>query len=136
MDKNKFVIFLLPIILCSLIFGGIYLYLAFVPRCSTTCVPELAYTSHSQPNNSTNHFSINVKNFGLAEAVIRNITAFRFTNSSDTYYSIKAFGNGTEISFPFAIGPLNEVNITLELDWYFTVGSQYVFTLEYGYGKS
>ncbi len=134
MDKKGVLVILISIIFVGLTLGVGLTYFLNVP--CRTCNPELNYTSYSHPNNSTNHFSINVINYGVGDAVIRNITAFRFTNSSDTYYSIKAFGNGTEISFPFTIEPEIEVNITLELNWHFTVGSQYIFTLEYDYGKS
>ena len=134
MDKRGVLVIIISIIFVGLTLGGGLTYFLYVPRCP--CNPELNYTSYSHPNNSTNHFSINVINYGAVDAVIRNITAFRFTNSSDTYYSIKAFCNGTEISFPFTIEQENEVNITLELNWHFTVGSQYIFTLEYDYGKS
>ena len=135
MDKRNKIILTTTVIVCSALIVSISLvYFLAEPR--STCCSHLTYTSYSQPNNSTNHFSINVINYGAVDSVIRNITAFRFTNSSDTYYSIKAFGNGTEISFPFAIEQENEVNITLELNWHFTVGSQYIFTLEYDYGKS
>jgi len=64
------------------------------------------------------------------------MTSFWFTNTSNVYYPLTAYNNLTEISFPFTIEPEIEVNITLDLNWHFTVGSQYIFTLEYDNGKS
>ena len=29
-----------------------------------------------------------------------------------------------------------EINLTFVLDWYFTIGSLYTFTLEYNFGKT
>jgi hypothetical protein len=133
MEKDRKIILTISIVCAVIIISFALPYFLVKPR--YTCCMDFFFTSYSHPNNSTKHFSFKIFSTGAFKATMANLSAFRFTNASDTYYPIKAFANGTEISFPLIIQQEMEVNITLELDWHFTIGSQYTFTLEYDYGK-
>jgi len=64
------------------------------------------------------------------------MTSIWFKNSTNTYYPSNVKGNGMEVSFPLIIEPEVEINITLELDWYFTIGTEYYLYIEYDLGRT
>ncbi|MHA1123312.1 MAG: hypothetical protein ACTSPC_11005 [Candidatus Heimdallarchaeota archaeon] len=134
MDKRGVLVILISIIFVGLILGVGLTYFLVVPCCLRN--PELVYTSYSQPNNSTNKFSLIILNAGFEEATITDLQKFSFSNDSHTLYPSLVYKNDFEISFPLIFEPGEEVNVTLELNWHFIIGLQYILTVEYDNGKS
>ena len=135
MDKRKVLVISISVIFFGIILGGGLTYFFYVPRCSY-CKPELVYTSYSHPNNSTNLFSLSLLNAGVGDATIQNLQNFSFNNDSLILYPNLVYRNDIESPFPLIIEAGEEANITLELDWHFIIGLQYILTVEYDNGKS
>lgn len=98
--------------------------------------PELVALDYGPVSGTADRYEIEIDNIGGAEANFAGLTAFEYTNDTDTYNPVQVYIGTTAVTFPYVLNAGESVTFVLDFDTTLTSGDSISLIITYDDGAT